>query len=156
MQDRSQTARLTLYGGVTVGLLGQLVDYRWHDAHVSFVPLSPGGLLKVHSLIYLGLLMVIAAGLLGLYAVRRVDGAGAWVGPGAVLLGGLMQLAGAALDMWAHAHDMEKDLYHNLVWYGLVPIAIGAVFIEFRTWRLSADGAPERIEETRSVVGERR
>lgn len=141
MAGTSATGRVILYAGVVAYLLGQAYDQFWHSQNVSFVPAPPSRVFVIHIGIYLGAAAIALAGALHMRRAQTRRG-------GAVVLaGGLVQLAGFALDTWVHSRNYSEPLFHDMWWYGFGIVVIGAVVLEYRPWRGSREVAAPGLEQ---------
>ena len=136
--------RLLIAVGLVINYAGFFYDWTWHAQNLSITPITPGKLLTVHGLIYLGALIVTVATIDAL--VRRpftaaVQKYAVWL----IALGLLVEFTGDATDMWAHGHGYEKDLYHDLVTIGAALTVVGYLVIEL--FHLISRSGPDPVEE---------
>jgi hypothetical protein len=128
MPKGARVVRLVMAAGLFVEFVGFLYDKVWHDLHLSMVAIPPGKLLTIHGGIYAGELLVLAVAIIALARVpfRLAARLALWL----VVAGGLVELVGAAGDMWTHGHGYELSLLHNLILLGAGTTLAGYLLVE--------------------------
>ena len=128
-RPEGQGARLLLALGLLVGLAGFVYDWSWPARYLSPVPIGPATLLRVHSGIYAGQLIVLGV---GLWAAQTRVFAGGWLRAGRMVLlaGAVLELFGNAGDFWSHSRQWESPVFHQSMYTGLAIAVAGYLVIE--------------------------
>lgn len=121
---------VALWVAVVVTILGRLLDLRWHAAHDEFEGTSQQ--LEAHWLIWLGVLMVLAATVV---AVRNgIGGAGLRL----TLFSAALYVPVATWHFVEHANGADPELAHVLLAITHVGILAGAVIAVLEARRRAA------------------
>ena len=121
--------RTLIWIGFAIQFAGLAWDTYWHVSNPSVTFEDAGELLRVHSGIYVGVLITAAA----VAAALAQQTAPAHWGYRLLALGATGQVIGICWDTWEHAHDAEYAVAHLLIRLGLLLTIVGLV----RVLRLS-------------------
>ncbi len=119
-----------LWTGVGLFVMGRIIDLGWHATHPEFE--TAGDQVRAHAVVWIGVIVLIAASLRRLAADRRHRG-------DAVLLIGSTMYAGVAVwHFWEHSRFRDPELAHVLLVVATLVMLAAVVWITVAARRRSA------------------